>query len=136
MHQERGRTPEQIRPGQFYFLSHPGSDLFSGYGLTTQAGRQDRLAGLLMVDRPHPVDPAWLAEVKARYGAYQLVPMTATGEQGLLTQMRIQPDSVSLLQRSPHPLARELRQALTPFLAAPPASANRRRAKRQYPHQP
>jgi hypothetical protein len=119
---ERPRNPEEIRPGQLYFLAHPGSELFSGYGLTTQAGRKDRLIGLLMVDRPRPVDPNWLAEIEALYGDYQLVPMTAAGERGLVTQMRIQPDSVALLQRrSPHPLARELTQALTPLLAASPS---------------
>ena len=82
MTQEQEHHQEGIGRGQLYFLSHPGSELFSGYGLTTQEGRADRLVGLVMVDRPHPVSPAWLAEIEARYGDYQLVPMTENGRAG------------------------------------------------------
>ena len=102
-----------------------GPDLFSGYGLTNQAGRADRLIGLVMVDRPHPVNPAWLAEIEARYGDYQLVPMTQTGERGILAQMRIDPESVPVLERfSGGPLgaiAQDFTRVLKPFLEAPPA---------------
>jgi hypothetical protein len=118
---ERPRNPEQISPGQLFVLSHPGSDLFSGYGLTTHEGRKDRLIGLLMVDRPQPVDPAWLGEIEQRYGEAHLVAMTATGERGILTQMRIARESVRLLHGFAQPLARELTRALTPLLEKPPA---------------
>ncbi|HEX9597289.1 MAG TPA: hypothetical protein VF982_10455 [Anaerolineales bacterium] len=122
---ERPRNPEEIHPGQLYFLAHPGSELFSGYGLTTQEGRQDRLIGLLMVDRPRPVDPAWLAEIDVRYGDYQLIPMTATGERGLVTQMRIAPESLAFLGRfSGGPLGaveHEFARVLQPLLDNPPA---------------
>lgn len=111
---------EVIRPGQLYFLAHPGSDHFSGYGLTTHDGRKDRLAGLLMVDRPHPADPAWLAELEHRYGDYQLWPMTATGERGLLAQMRVAANSLNYLSRFDHPIAGQLNQALQPLLDALP----------------
>ena len=107
---------ETVRPGQLYFLSHPGSALFSGYGLTTQAGRKDRLIGLLMVDRPHVVDPKWLAELEARYGDYHLISMTQTGERGILTQMHIAEESAPLLERFTHPVARDFTQALQPLL--------------------
>ncbi|HEX9596787.1 MAG TPA: hypothetical protein VF982_07915, partial [Anaerolineales bacterium] len=118
---ERPRNPEEISPGQLYFLAHPGSELFSGYGLTTQAGRQDRLIGLLMVDRPRPVDPNWLAEIEALYGDYQLVPMTAGGERGLLTQMRIAAESVPFLTRFSHPMGQAITRVLQPLLETPPA---------------
>jgi hypothetical protein len=102
---EREPHTEVIQPGQLYFLAHPGSELFSGYGLTTHQGRKDRLVGLLMVDRPHPVDTKWLNEIEQRYGEYQLFPMTATGERGLLTQMRVASDSLTHLGRHDNPLA-------------------------------
>ena len=52
-----------------------------------------------MIYRPKPVDPAWLAQIEQIYGDYQLVPMTATGERGLVTQMRIEAESVPFLER-------------------------------------
>lgn len=112
---------EGIGRGQLCFLAHPGTEIFSGYGLTTQEGRRDRLVGLLMVDRPQPVDPTWLNQVEQTYGDYQLEPMTATGERGILTQMRIDPESVPLLQQLPNAQTGELRQALTPMLEELPA---------------
>lgn len=112
-----GEPPsEVIRPGQLYFLTHPGSDLFSGYGLTTHEGRKDRLAGLVMVDRPQRADPAWLAEIERRYGDYQLLPMTTAGERGLLVQMRVEADSIGRLERLHHPIVTKLNQALQPLL--------------------
>jgi hypothetical protein len=63
---EREPRKEVIERGELYFLWHPTtSDIFSGYGLTMQEGRKDRLVGLLMVDRPQPVDPQWLEDVKS-----------------------------------------------------------------------
>ena len=112
---EREPHTEVIRPGQLYFLTHPGSDLFSGYGLTTHDGRKDRLVGLVMVDRPQPADPEWLAEIEHRYGDYQLLPMTATGERGLLAQMRVEADSLDYLARFDHPIASQLDRALQPL---------------------
>ena len=121
MTQEQAQYKEILSPGQLYFLSHPGSELFSGYGLTTQEGRKDRLTGLLMVDRPHPVNPQWLAEIEARYGDYELVSMTATGERGILTQMRIAAESVPVLERFAHPIARDFARVLKPLLETPPS---------------
>ena len=116
---ERGQ--EIVVPGQLYSLSHPGSALFSGYGLTTHAGRKDRLIGLLMVDRPRPVDPNWLAEIETLYGDYRLVPMTASGERGLVTQMRIAAESVPHLARFLHPMGQAITRVLQPLLETPPA---------------
>ena len=118
---EREPPSEVIRPGQLYFLAHPESDLFSGYGLTTHDGRNDRLVGLLMVDRPQRADPAWLAELEHRYGDYQLLPMTARGERGLLAQMRVAAGSLALLERFDHPIAAELSHVLQPVLDALPS---------------
>jgi hypothetical protein len=51
---EKGK--ETIGKGELVFLGHPGTNIFSGYGLTLQPDRLDYLAGLLMVDRFTPVD--------------------------------------------------------------------------------
>jgi len=113
-----------IPVGSLYFLWHPGTeDIFSGYGLTVQPGRKDHLVGLLMVDRPYPVDPAWLTEVAARFGGYQLHAMTRTGERGIACQMRVEPDSLPDVRQSG--IAQELLmamivKALTPLLQQSP----------------
>jgi hypothetical protein len=118
---EDKHSQEQIHRGQLYFLSHADSELFSGYGLTTQEGRKDRLIGLVMVDRPYPVDPQWLAEITRLYGDYQLLPMTTAGERGLLAQLRIAPESLPLLERFSHPITQDFTHILKPLLDSPPA---------------
>ena len=81
---EKEPRKEIIGKGELFFLGHPGTEeTFSGYGLTMQPGSKEFLVGLLMVDRPRPVDPEWLNDVEATFGEYHLVPMTAAGEQGL-----------------------------------------------------
>jgi hypothetical protein len=66
---ERARRKETIGRGELFFLSHPVTgEVLSGYGLTMQPGAKKLLVGLLMVDRPHPADPEWLAEVEAQRG--------------------------------------------------------------------
>jgi hypothetical protein len=118
---ERERNKEVPQRGKLYFLFYPSSDIFSGYGLTTKEGRKDYLVGLLMVDRPHPVDPAWLKQIEETYGEYQLVPMTAAGERGIACQMRVAKDSLPLLRPSLDPKAKEIETALKPLLNQPPA---------------
>jgi hypothetical protein len=87
---ERGHADAVVPAGELYFLQHPTAEAtFSGYGLTLRPGRTDHLAGLLMVDRPAPVDPYWLAEVEELFGGYVLAPMTATGERGIACQMHV-----------------------------------------------
>lgn len=118
---EREPRKEIIQRGELYFLSHPGTaEIFSGYGLTTQEGRKDQLVGLLMVDRPRPVDPAWLAQIEETYGECELVPMTATGERGLSAQMKIEQESLLHLCSLPHPRSTEIEQAIKPLLDDPP----------------
>ncbi len=86
--ERREPQKETIGKGELFFLYHPGTrNTFSGYGLTMQEDSQQKLTGLLMVDRPRPVDPAWLREVEATYGGYQLIPMTAAGERGIACRM-------------------------------------------------
>ncbi len=112
---------EVIQRGELYFLHHPTtSDTFSGYGLTLRPGVKDFLAGLLMVDRPQPVDPEWLKEVEHTFGEYQLTAMTATGERGIACQMRIEPDSQSYLRQFPTEKVAAIEQALQPLLEEPP----------------
>lgn len=67
------------------------------------------------VDRPAAADPAWLAAVEAAYGPVQLVPMTRTGERGLLCTMHILPESRPLLQRFPSPFSTQLAASLQPL---------------------
>ena len=101
------------------FLWHPGSkDIFSGYGLVVAPAH---LVGLLMVDRPDPVDPSWLAMIERTFGSYQLTAMTTGGERGLVCQMHIAEESMQYLRVLPHPDIGALRDALRPLLDDLPA---------------
>lgn len=91
---EREKGREVIGKGELFFLSHPGKEgIFSGYGLTVEEGSRRNLVDILMVDRPKPVDRNWLRQVERHFGHYQLVPMTATGERGIVCQMEVEPES-------------------------------------------
>ena len=115
---EAGEVPER---GDLYSLRHSGpEDVFSGYGLVVEAGRKDRLVGLLLVDRPRPADPGWLADVKATFGGYELLPMTATGERGIVCEMVIAEESTPLVQRFAGQKSAEIQRALLPLLDRPP----------------
>ena len=101
------------------FLWHPGTtDIFSGYGLVLAPSH---LVGLLMVDRPDPVDPSWLAMIERAFGSYQLTAMTTGGERGMVCQMRIAEESTQHLRVLPHPDIGALRDALRPLLDDLPA---------------
>jgi hypothetical protein len=101
------------------FLSHPGTtDIFSGYGLVVAPAH---LVGLILVDRPEPVDANWLEMVERAFGSYQLTAMTTGGEQGLVCQMIIAEASMPYLRVLPHPHIGALRDALAPLLEALPA---------------
>ena len=95
------------------FLWHPGTtDIFSGYGLVLGP---THLVGLVMIDRPGPADPAWLATIQRAFGDYQLAPMTQSGERGLVCQMLIAQESPQYLRVLPHPRIGALRAALLPL---------------------
>ena len=112
---ERDQRKEIVGKGELFFLDHPGiGDTFSGYGLTMQPGSKEFLVGLLMVDRPTPVDPSWLNDVEAAFGGYQLVPMTASGERGIVCQMQIEPESLPYLRQYPSEKVAAIRTALEP----------------------
>jgi hypothetical protein len=118
-------TPKEAKEiphrGELYFLWHPGTgDVFSGYGLVAREGFKDYLAGILMVDRPRPADPKWLKEVEEAFGQVQLVPMTASGERGIVCQMWIEPDSFPHLRQHPGAQAAAIETALEPLLTDPP----------------
>ncbi|MCA9875415.1 MAG: hypothetical protein KC441_17210 [Anaerolineales bacterium] len=118
---EREPVKEIIARGDLFFLSHPGAEeVFSGYGLTLTPGNKELLVGVLMVDRPQPAAPAWLQAVAARFGEYDLIPMTASGERGLICQMQIMPQSVDYLRPSADPKAAAIQTALQPLLENPP----------------
>ena len=113
--EESERTPDL----PLLTLWHPGTtDTFSGYGLALAPAH---LVGLVMIDRPRPADPAWLAEVRATFGDYQLTAMTQGGERGLVCQMHITQESLRYLKRLEHPLTLALHTALSPLLHHPPA---------------
>ena len=123
---ERESNQEIIQRGDLIFLGHPGTDeIFSGYGLAIQTGRKDALVGLLMVDRPHPVDPLWFRSVEEAFGECQLVPMTASNERGIMCRMQIEPDSVHCLQQIPFDKAYSIQEALQPLLEQLPKPAFR-----------
>ena len=115
------KEKEHPQPGALFFLWHDTTpNTFSGYGVVSKDGRSDRLVGLLMVDRPRPVDPQWLANIEEAYGQYQLVPMTRTGERGILCQMRVSKDSLPYLRSFPNSKSSEIQTALKPLLDEPP----------------
>ena len=114
---EREPCKETIGTGELFYLSHPETnDVFSGYGLTIVEDNPAHLVGLLMVDRPYPVDPTWLDALEATFGKYDLVPMTASGERGILCQMQIAPDSIPYLRRFFGEKSAAIQQALIPLL--------------------
>jgi hypothetical protein len=118
---EREPRKETIGRGELYYLGHSGtSDMFSGYGLTQRAGSREFLVGLLMVDRPTPANPLWLMEIEEAFGEYQLMPMTATGERGIVCQMQIDAGSLEYLKRFPGSKSGAIREALGPLLDNPP----------------
>ena len=118
---EREPQREPIGRGELFTLAHPGdANTFSGYGLTLHPDRPDRLVGLLMVDRPQPVDPRWLVAVSATYGECDLYAITTGGERGLACRMQIEPDSLPHLQRFPSEKADAMQAALQPLLDQPP----------------
>jgi hypothetical protein len=90
--------------------------IFSGYGLAMRPASNQLLTGLLMVDRPRPADPKWLAEVETAFGECHLVPMTPAGERGIVCQMRIEPDSLPHLRGFPGAKAAAIQVALEPLL--------------------
>jgi len=75
-----------------------------------------------MIDRPRPAASTWLEEIHQTYGGYELVPMTQSGERGIVCQMRIVEESRVHLRLLRHPQSEEIRQALRPLLTAPPAA--------------
>lgn len=106
----------KIKRGTVYSLWHPGRRLFSGYGLTVEPGRTDLLVGLLMIDRPLPVDPAWLGLVSIMFGHVELYQMTHDGDQGLACQMFIGEDSRAFVRPVRLPDAEAFQAVLMPFL--------------------
>lgn len=118
---EREPRKEIIEKGELFFLSNPGtSDVFSGYGLTTRWGSSGYLVGLLMVDRPNQADHGWLSQIQETFGEYQLVPMTATSERGIVCRMQIEQDSRSHLRKFSSVKIDDIQNALEPLLAQPP----------------
>lgn len=96
------------------FLWHPGTrECFCGYGL---ALRPAHLVGLVMIDRPEPADPTWLAAIQRTFGDYQITAMTHSGERGLVCQMRIVADSTRYLRVFASPRTQAIRDALLPLL--------------------
>ena len=119
---EREPAKEIIGKGDLLYLHHPGTEeTFSGYGLTMEPNRNNRLAGVLMVDRPYRADPDWLQTIYDAYGECQLVPMTAGGDRGLVCRMEIEAESVGHLRRFPSSQSEAIQSVLEPLLEQPPA---------------
>ena len=105
-----------------YSLCHPGSSIFSGYGLAIQPGHREALVGLLMVDRPVPVDGHWLGLVQIMFGQVELYHMTADGSSGIACQMFIADDSREFIQPIRLFNAPQLDLVLSALLAQPPVA--------------
>jgi hypothetical protein len=119
---EREPEKEKIGKGELLYLRFPEiENLFAGYGLTTHSGSKEFLTGLLMVDRPRPADPEWLREIKEAYGDYQLVPMTSSGERGIVCRMQIEPNSQPYLGPAASQQSAAIKEALEPLLDTPPS---------------
>ncbi|MFN8472276.1 MAG: hypothetical protein U0822_08810 [Anaerolineae bacterium] len=104
-----------------YGLWHPNtSDTVSGYGLAIQPGRKDWLVGLLMVDRPKPVDPVWLNDVEATFGGYELMQVTEDGARGMACQMYIEPESRRYVRAVEAALMADIAVVLWRFLEVAP----------------
>ena len=110
-------TPIHERP--VVYLRHPGtSDRVSGYGLPIAPAH---LVGVIMVDRPQPADPEWLADIARTFGGYELVRMIQDGARGIVCQMYIAEESRVHLRVMRNARSEEIRQALLPLLENPPA---------------
>ena len=97
---EREQGKELIVRGEVFSLYHSEKEeLFSGCGLMVEEGSRGHLVGILMVDRPRPVDPEWLKRVERNFGGYQLVPTTATGERGIVCKMQIEREGLMHLRQ-------------------------------------
>lgn len=111
---------DTIQKGDLCFLLHPGEAQFSGYGLALTEGSVSPLVGLLMIDRPDPASAQWIKDVVTRFGGYEFVPMTRSGERGIACQMWIAQAS----QIHVRPLAGDaftaLQAALLPLLTLLP----------------
>ena len=124
--QEREPTKETIERGTLFFLWHPGTEqIFSGYGLAMRPGSNELLSGLLLVDRPRPADPGWLAEVEATFGECHLVPMTPDEERGIACQMQVDPDGLPHLRRFTGEKTAAMQTPLKSLLDNPPKPAFR-----------
>ena len=109
----RGREPPLI------FLWHPGThDRFSGYGLRIAPAH---LIGVVMIDRPRPAASTWLEGIQQTFGGYDLVTMARDGARGIVCPMRIVEESQVCLRVFRHPQREEIRKALQPLVAVPPA---------------
>jgi hypothetical protein len=114
---ERESNKEIISRGDLFFLWHPGTEnVFSGYGLAMKDGSNEHLVGLLMIDRPPQGASEWLQTVEEVFGQIELLPMTATGERGILCQMQVEPESQQLLRRFRFEKAAAIEASLQPLL--------------------
>lgn len=119
---EREPNKESIGKGELLYLWHPGTpSTFTGYGLTVQEGKKGKLTGLIMVDRPSKADPEWLDEIERTYGEYQLAPMTAGGDRGIVCQLSVEPESQQYLRRGPSEKSREIKESLKSLIEEPPS---------------
>jgi hypothetical protein len=118
---EKEPRSEIIKPGELFFLSHPGSEyIFSAYGLTLQPDRKEYIAGLLIIDRPKPANPEWLKKVEDTFGECNFAPMVTSGERGIFCRMQIEPDSRKFMRRYASIDTSGLKTALEPLISQIP----------------
>lgn len=112
------KTWKRINRQRRTFLSQPSGQRRNVLRLWLDRGKgsKGKLIGILMVDRPGPADPEWLKQVERNFGEYQLVPMTATGERGIVCRMQIVAESLTHLRQYPTEKAETLKKALEPLL--------------------
>ena len=117
---EQEPSKEFVGRGELLYLCHLETEgIFSGDGLTIESGQKDHLVGLLIVDRPHRVDPGLLQAVFNAFGECHLVPMTASGARGLVCQTQLEAGSVAHLRRSSSSRSEGIQLAMEPLLEQP-----------------
>lgn len=103
-----------------YFLTHPASDLFSGYGIPASENRKNHLCGLIMIDRPQQASCEWLRQVETAFGELKLSYMTAKGERGMWSQLYVRHESVKYIQKKNDPIVPYLEAAVREHCRSPP----------------
>jgi len=100
---------------RLYFLTHEGNPkVFSGYGVPLNAGEKSHLVGVLVISGLREEREGYIKKLEDAFGEAAIGPVTARGDIGVYTQMRVEdPLSLSLVRDDLYgPKAEETRYVL------------------------